>query len=200
MTTALFGLLGVVVGGVLTGMVTYALERVRTKRAARAASRLLVEDLHSALMFANTVKGKGTWQVLSPDAVERTFVEPAAVWLKHRELLASTLSGKEWVALSLAYGEGLGLLYSLYLDGTHNGSERDSPIPPWMDFLLLAAISRISPGVRVLQAYGDVNYERDDALAGLSKTGDSATPAGVTGHVEAPARDPNDPTGTERSQ
>ena len=55
MTDAVFGLLGVLVGGAITGWTTYALERRRERAAARVAARLVREDLLPGVLLLEDV-------------------------------------------------------------------------------------------------------------------------------------------------
>ncbi|MEV0084765.1 hypothetical protein [Saccharopolyspora sp. NPDC050642] len=48
MTAAIFGLVGVIIGGLLTGLVDFMLERRRERNDARAASKLLRSQLNDA--------------------------------------------------------------------------------------------------------------------------------------------------------
>ena len=96
MTAAVFGLLGVIVGGFLNGFVTYRLEVRKERAAARAAARLLMAPAHSAwaeLDFAISVR---KWWPLRYGALE----EVEAVWNEHRQLLAAHgLSLDDWTTV-----------------------------------------------------------------------------------------------------
>ena len=110
-------------------------------------SRLLVEDLHSAQLQAGAARSSGKFTNLSADVLNRSFTEPFELWHRNREILAATVSGPEWVALSLAYAEGLGLLRDLVVNRPGSDGVEDAAIPDWVKFLFLTAETRMAPGI-----------------------------------------------------
>jgi hypothetical protein len=96
--SALFVLAGVIVGGLLTGGVTLALDTRREKRAARAAARLVVAELNEIGARLNAAVAAG---VYGPEAGGLPL--PDREWLEGRTLLAVALSDEEWDAVAHAY-------------------------------------------------------------------------------------------------
>ena len=99
MTAAIFGLIGVVIGSLITGGTNYVLQVRAERREIRAAARLTLQELSNtafALRFAL-------------DRNDRLVLESAAhaeQWNRHGLLLARHLSDQEWDAVALGYGEG----------------------------------------------------------------------------------------------
>jgi hypothetical protein len=96
---AIFGLVGVVLGGLLSGGVTYIMERRREQHETRAASRLLAEELRRAISFIHGVLRpiEGDWQ-------SRAFAElDLDVWKQNRALLASALREDAWTDVASAF-------------------------------------------------------------------------------------------------
>jgi hypothetical protein len=105
---AVLPLIGVVIGAVLGGGMTFLLDRRRERRAARAGLRLVVVELRRI---------QSTWQNLTNEWDEKPTAETAewvisevqgrpfstAQWQNHQEILASSLSGEDWKALADAY-------------------------------------------------------------------------------------------------
>lgn len=103
MTSALFGLLGVVVGGVLTGVVSAGLDRVRDARRALVAARLVQDDLSYIQAVLKVEIAEGVWKRLTPN-------EPALpfdAWSDGRDLLAAHLTFLEWTVASVAARQAL---------------------------------------------------------------------------------------------
>lgn len=97
MGEAVFGLIGVVVGGLLTGLVDYALDRRREVRAVKAAARLLSAPMHRAHIELGRLKEHGVWD---RDLLRSVNTDE---WDRHRELLASTLDFERWLDLMFAW-------------------------------------------------------------------------------------------------
>jgi hypothetical protein len=93
-TAAVFGVIGVIVGGVLNGLVSYALARRNERRAAKTAARLLLDEWRAALFLVEDVLRLGRWQPDQPIAFE--------VWDRHRELLANQLQQEAWLRVANA--------------------------------------------------------------------------------------------------
>jgi hypothetical protein len=94
-SAAVFGLIGVIVGGVLNGFVSYVLERRNERRAARTAARLLLDEWRPLVFLVADVLRLGRWR---PGEQPITFEE----WSRHRELLANQLSQEAWLRVSNA--------------------------------------------------------------------------------------------------
>lgn len=98
MIAALFGLLGVVVGGVLTGVVTAGLDRVRDSRRALVAARLVQDDLSYIQAVLKVEIEEGVWKRLTGDEPPLPF----DAWNEGRDLLAAHLTFLEWTVASVA--------------------------------------------------------------------------------------------------
>jgi hypothetical protein len=98
-TAAIFGLVGVVLGGLLSGGVTYVMERRREQRETRAAARLLAEELRRAISFIH-----GVLRPVESDWQSRAFAElDLEVWKQNRALLASALAEETWTDVASAF-------------------------------------------------------------------------------------------------
>jgi hypothetical protein len=94
MISAIFGLVGVVVGGLLTAGVEAYRARRADERQVRIAARILRDELawwHTSIAIS---LGQGEWLVDSNDAVR-------AAWLQHREALC-VLDRDDWARVSTA--------------------------------------------------------------------------------------------------
>ena len=99
MTAAIFGLVGVVIGALITGGTNYVLQVRAERREIRAAARLMLQELTNsgdAIRYAIKLN-------------DREFLHGATSeneWNRHHLFLARHLSDEEWDAVALAYGEG----------------------------------------------------------------------------------------------
>ena len=99
MEVAVFGLIGVVVGALMTGGTQLFLERRREQRDLRRAKRLVTgELLHASLIFRNLAKLK-SWPAF-PDA---STMLPTSAWQENRAHLAGALDEDLWNQLVTAY-------------------------------------------------------------------------------------------------
>lgn len=105
MTAAIFGLLGVIVGGVLSGLISWRIERSRERREARAAARLVGVELGRAR------GGFVSYAILRGAKVpyERAFPQLVSVlgddaWRQHSGVLARTLDPPAWRTVANAFG------------------------------------------------------------------------------------------------
>lgn len=106
MTAAIFGLVGVVIGALITGGTNYMLQVRAEQREVRAAARLMLQEL--------TNTGDAIRYALALDNHE--FLRGVASedeWKRHHLLLARHLSDEEWDAVALGYGEGTAALVLL---------------------------------------------------------------------------------------
>jgi hypothetical protein len=95
-TEAVFGLLGVVVGGVLTGGVNLWLERRREAAEARAARRLLRAEVSDALAGVERALDEGKW----PIAWKKTWAQS---WSTYRRPLAAGMPSRNFDAVAASY-------------------------------------------------------------------------------------------------
>lgn len=98
MTAAIFGLLGVVVGGLLNGYVSSRAERRRDRAEGRAAARLLERELQSAL------GGIRAWceKTSSADPLPEDVLRFPA-WKRYHLVAARSLPADDWDTVSDAY-------------------------------------------------------------------------------------------------
>lgn len=108
MEQALFGLLGVIVGGVLTGLGPYVLATRAERRQARASARLLEAELRAIViplrvsdLTADDSKDIPRYDELWLKA--RKWMPAPRLWEAHRATLAEVLNPTEWNSLSRAY-------------------------------------------------------------------------------------------------
>ncbi|MGY0386364.1 hypothetical protein ACWZJV_05275 [Nocardioides sp. WG-D5] len=104
MIVAIVGLVGVVVGAIVTGGVNYAIARREERFAQRAAVRLLCTDLHKVVAVTESVANDGNW---GPEKGPL----PTSAYEAHAGTLARMLPSREWKEVE---GSVLGVLY---LDG-----------------------------------------------------------------------------------
>jgi hypothetical protein len=133
MTQAAIGLIGVVVGGVITAFV----QQLRPNaRRVRAAARLLLEELTAALTY-----GEGLLKSRSDSTRDRT--PSNALWLEQRGLLAAELGRPDWTALTDAYRA---------VEEIESASERTNEFSPVEREILESAVQAVREGRDVLDA------------------------------------------------
>jgi len=91
MTEAIFGLVGVIIGGLLNGGVTWLVDRQQSKGAVKVSARLVLSELEMIEVSATSALETANYGQL-------TFGDTAE-WIEHRPVLASKLSDGEWSAL-----------------------------------------------------------------------------------------------------
>jgi hypothetical protein len=97
MAEAIFGLAGVVIGGVLTGVITYFLERHREKQEARAARRIVGAELKEATEAVEDALAGGKWP---PGWSNMRWSQS---WSTYRRVLAATMDDDGFAKLARAY-------------------------------------------------------------------------------------------------
>ena len=105
---AVLPLIGVVIGAVLGGGMTYLLDKRREERAAKAGLRLLVHELQGTMLRWHTLTkswddeptAENADQLIS-DLKNRPY--ETALWKDHQEVLASSLSLDEWEGAADVY-------------------------------------------------------------------------------------------------
>jgi hypothetical protein len=96
-TAAIFGLLGVIVGGLVTGGVNYIMERRRERAELRQAKRLVADELLTvATQYSIMVEDRETPKKWSPSWAN---LLPSTSWEQHKATLARGLSDKDWADL-----------------------------------------------------------------------------------------------------
>jgi len=100
---ALIGLIGVIVGGLITGGFQLLLAWRKEQRARRQAKRLIDGELFSASVFLRntTSSPDATWPYL-PDA---TSTLSTSAWKEHRVFLADAVNTDLWNRLVVTYAE-----------------------------------------------------------------------------------------------
>lgn len=93
MTEAIFGLVGVLIGGLLTGGIDYLMRRREERQMMRALARALHSELVDMRSQCGYCVELGNWLL-----VDRPFVLPS-VWRDHELVLGRLLTWKQWVGL-----------------------------------------------------------------------------------------------------
>jgi hypothetical protein len=95
---AIFSLVGVIVGGLLTGGVQ-AFQQRRTERAeSRAAARLLSAELSEQHVFLDTL-------IKQASTSTNQDLPPISAWSEYRAIMARQLDDDPWTAVAGAYVE-----------------------------------------------------------------------------------------------
>jgi hypothetical protein len=121
-TAAIFGLLGVLVGGVLNAAIARSLSKREMSDAVRAAARLFVDEMSHA---SNVVKFED--QVARNLMVPRTMVPTTERWTEYGELFARALPAMEWLKLRQAVVDLTALGHQLSLSETTMVREDSDP-------------------------------------------------------------------------
>jgi hypothetical protein len=95
-TEAIFGLIGVVIGGLLSGGVSYLADRRRSKAGTRIAARLMCSEIESNQVASRMSLGSRTWAQVKVGL-------KAEAWQGHQGPLASTLTDDEWGSVDTYY-------------------------------------------------------------------------------------------------
>ena len=93
MTEAIFGLIGVVVGGLISGGLSLILEWRKERVAARVAARLVREDLLPVSLGMEDVFSGRPW-LQDPDQRSRE-----QSWVEHRSRLATVMKYEDYAAV-----------------------------------------------------------------------------------------------------
>src|SRR6478735_7267443 len=115
MTEAIFGLVGVVIGALVTGTIEWIQTRRTSAIAIRAARRLVAEELLICVSCLDVAAGAGAPDVVAAsmrDSTARGLIR-ADAWAAHKSILAEGLDDDAWVAVSNAYLEVTFLLGSV---------------------------------------------------------------------------------------
>ena len=105
MGEAIFGLIGVIVGAVVTGAVEWWHARQARRMARRVAARLVMDELENvgaSLLAVRRRKRKSDIADSMRDLIDRGMISDSA-WKAHRGTLAETLHILQWKALSDAF-------------------------------------------------------------------------------------------------
>jgi L-fucose isomerase-like protein len=98
---AILGLIGVVVGGLLTGGVQLFLDWRKERRTVRQARRLVQGELLNAELILGTLANlpSKTW----PSFLDVNAALPTSAWQEHRAQLSEVVDANLWNRLILAY-------------------------------------------------------------------------------------------------
>jgi hypothetical protein len=106
MGQAVIGLVGVVVGALLSGGATYLMAKRAEANKARAAARLLEAELRPIAqgldVLYRALERSGTKHVRVGQVV-RHLPDSSRLWNEHKSLLAEVLDDADWYALASAY-------------------------------------------------------------------------------------------------
>ena len=97
MTAAVFGLIGVIVGGILNAATTAFLQRRIDRSNERSAARLVRSEL---VRFRSLAVAAGHW---APDQLPQLHDIAPVLWQSERAVLAGALSDDDWSAVAHAY-------------------------------------------------------------------------------------------------
>lgn len=103
MTAAIFGLLGVVVGGLVTGGVDYVMARRREKAELRQSTRLVADELHSLWLVVDLILERGQLPPERLPGEEAELLFSTGSWHAHKAVLARALRQERWIALATVY-------------------------------------------------------------------------------------------------
>src|SRR5262249_35736379 len=124
MAAALIGLAGVIVGGLLTGLVSIARERAQEGANTTASVRVLALDLIELDSLLRWSLSDGVVHLTSAD-VRRT----TGTWLSARELLARKLTADDWAVVARVFQTSL--VWSERTGDSLDAEDRDA-IGKWL--------------------------------------------------------------------
>jgi hypothetical protein len=101
-TAAIFGLLGVIVGGLVTGGVSYVLEARRERKELRRARRLVWAEIDVIRIQLRLLAETGRVPLEGVRDTPDRFL-PSLEWSQHKSILAAELSDEAWVDVSSLY-------------------------------------------------------------------------------------------------
>lgn len=99
MAPAIFGLVGVVIGALLAGLMTYAMDERSTKKSGRAAARVILTDLHTNEGLLHQASKDNEWLVL---ATKPLLIDS---WTEYKWQLAQILSDNDWMLVANTFRE-----------------------------------------------------------------------------------------------
>lgn len=156
MTTALFGLLGVVVGGLLTGGIDY----VANRREERATGRTLARALFASLLEFRSqciyCRNRGSWLLIAEP------LKLPAVWTDHELVWGRLFTWDEWTGLHAVRAAQVGLRQAAML-ATENPALHEPHLPIAND-AALAAIDHVLPLLEHRAAAGGGGRDRPSVL------------------------------------
>jgi hypothetical protein len=141
--TPAFGLLGVVIGGLITFGSSYFLDKTRTKREVKCAARLIALELVSMRTNANSCVEKKTWPNPNVPLLLSLSTEARQ---KYLAAIAPNLPSDAWlsVAIALQAADTCKLIFE-------NLKDRTIAVPDDMAELFLPLIDNMDKGRRALK-------------------------------------------------
>jgi hypothetical protein len=114
MAAAIFGLIGVVIGALINGIVTWLSQRRKDEATERSAKRLVANELGTWLVLAREAQAR------PPEHLPQLRKATPLLWQSNRSLLARSLSNADWdlVATAYAHVDALGSVLIFGNDGT----------------------------------------------------------------------------------
>jgi hypothetical protein len=158
---AIFGLAGVVVGGVLTGGVDLVLERRRERRKGESCARMVGDGLSSASSFIEASIAQRAW-----------LGNPAAVlsvdlWREQRSSLAAAPGFDGWYPVAGAWGyiEQIGHFAGLTGEGVGDDPfENREPDFYWIGLMMIGIAEKALDGYAQTGTYADPPEEEPTEL------------------------------------
>jgi hypothetical protein len=102
MTAAIFGVVGVIVGGLLTDAVEYVFGRMRRAEETRVAARLVLVEFASCITAINQAITNRRWDHVAEGL-------PTHQWDTDKAILAAAVSTDDWVVVAQG-AEGINVL------------------------------------------------------------------------------------------
>jgi hypothetical protein len=114
MAAAIFGLIGVVIGALINGIVTWLSQRRKDEATERSAKRLVANELGTWLVLAREAQAR------PPEHLPQLRKTTPLLWQSNRSLLARSLTDTDWdlVATAYAHVDALGSVLIFGNDGT----------------------------------------------------------------------------------
>jgi len=114
MAAAIFGLIGVIVGGLMNGVVSWLAQRRKDEATALSAKRLVANELGTWITLAQAAAAR------SPDQLPQLHNPAPKTWQSNRGVLARAVSDADWALLATAYAhvEALEPVLVFNRDGT----------------------------------------------------------------------------------
>ncbi len=137
-TEAIFGLLGVVVGGALTGGIDYLARRREERQTARALARAIYAHLLDLRSQCAYCADRGDWLL-----VDEPFVLPE-VWQEHELVLARLLTWDQWVGLQAVRASQVGVRMLARLSVSEQPALKETHLPT-VTSAAIEAINHVLP-------------------------------------------------------
>ena len=145
MGPAIVGLVGVIIGAMLSGTLTVLMARRSEKHEAHAAARLLEAELRSIAQRLVLVRDGLRRKEPSIDLPEVISLPPTVAWEAHKSLLASLLTTADWYAVATAY-ESVQILRGISKSDSLFVSEGRIPAHEVVTKFLMELITAIQAG------------------------------------------------------